>query len=316
MIYQPRLTLDLRVAIGTGLVRAGILAVSDFISGENKGWTYYLGAALGYTAAATGIPYAAATMFVVCEALDVALFHSPDGSDVDIYVDGILTATIDTFQETGTSWEQFGGIVLDGLRHQIDIVNSPSTNGAKTSSINWLGIGAIYADGGAQVVEDKTHMATWNLAFPISTLQSPNKPKSFLVQMDSGATLADVQDIASAIATPLDAVTGGLLGLPSITILLDLPGGLKSAALTGTNIRRGLLLPVKTTGQDSSFWIPAVSEVVAPIDGDVATTQTQVDALLDVLLAADIGATGLGLTTRYGETFTTREAAGTVTFRK
>ena len=314
MIYQPRLVLDLRVALASGIFRAVTLAISDFIAGDNQGWAYYLGAALGYTAAATGIPYATATMFVTCEALDAVFFHSPDGSDVDIYVDGLLTATIDTFEESGTSWEAFGGIILDGLRHRVDFVNSPSTNGDKTSTINWFGIGAITATGGAQIIERGTPMAVYTLSIPSTDAQS-TKPKSFTCYLPSGMTLANIQLLASAICTPLDAVLAGVLSRPEVLIQLDLPGSLKAAAVAGVNNRRGLLLSLLTSGQPTSIWTPGVRETVAPIDGDVDIAQAQVDALLDVLLAADIGGSGEGLVTRYGETMSSARSAS-VTFRK
>lgn len=314
MIYQPRLTLDLRAALAAGIVRAAVKAATDFIAGENQGWTYYLGAALGYTAAATGIPYASATMFVTCEALDVVFFHSPEGSDVDLYVDGILTATIDTFTESGEVWESFGGIVLDGLRHRIDIVNTPSTNGDKISSVNWLGIGAITATGGAELIEERSVNMPQNLSFPILSQQN-TKPKTALVHIDDGMTLADIQLLASALATPLDAMVGGVLQRPIVTIALDLPGGLKSTPVTGVNVRRGLNVGFSSVGLPDAVWFPAIKETVAPIDGDIALSQTELAALLAVMLDDDIGGSGAGLVTKAGDPLAAARYA-TVTFRK
>jgi len=288
MIYQPRLSFNLYAVLGEALVQVIELALVDFISQANKPWAYYLGAYAGYAVAATGIPGAAAELYVIGSAIDVALLHSQDGSDVKLYLDGVLAATVDTYTPDAVGTFQTATVVLSGLYQRLTIVNAPSTNGDKTSSVNWLAIGAgqVY-DGAVQ----RTDIVSQNtLVFRLTDAETPSKANSFPVGLPTGMTLAQIQTYANGLAPLLDAATDSVIANAHVEVSLDAAFGgatLKSTANSGALNERGGLLSGQTTGvRRESLWIPAVNRAAAPGDGVFDITVDPFDALITYLINA------------------------------
>lgn len=285
MIYEPRLAFDLRAALISGVIQAIVLAIGDFISQDNKPWAYYTGAALGYTAAATGIPNAAATMYVVGELVDITLFHSPDGSDVQLFLDGVLIATADTYVASGSNWTAVGMAMAAGVLHRIDIVNAPSTNGDKTSDINWLGIGAVEVTGDDARILRTAHMSYITINFRVADSEG-GRNATYPHRIASGATLAEIQDEVDAFAELLDNVTAGQIVGVDVEVPMDLPAGLKATPNALSVNERGGLISFSTTGpRADSVWIPAVLPSLAPGEGEFDVTAGAMDLFADKVIA-------------------------------
>lgn len=128
MLYEPSvndLGLFVRLAdsLGGGAVQAGVSFAVDFVSGQDKPWQFYGGVGVGAAAAvATGTPLAAATMYVVGEVLRVNVLKSPDGSEVDIFLDGVAHSTVTTYA-LDQIWETVAIMVDPGSIHRVDFVN-------------------------------------------------------------------------------------------------------------------------------------------------------------------------------------------------
>lgn len=285
MIYEPRLAFDLRAALVSGVIHAIVLAIGDFISQDNKPWAYYTGAALGYTAAATGIPNAAATMYVVGEFVDITLFHSPDGSDVQLFLDGVLIATADTYVASGSNWAAVGMAMAAGVLHRIDVVNSPSTNEDKTSTIEWLGIGAVEVTGdGAQILRT-AHMAYDTINFRVADSEG-GRTATYPHRVAAGLSREDLQTEVDAMAELLDNVTAGQIVSVDVEISLDLPAGLKATPNALSVNERGGLVSFTTTGpRGDSVWIPAVLPSLAPTEGEFDITTGAMDLFVDRVIA-------------------------------
>lgn len=286
LIYEPRLAFDLRIALAEGIIQALILAIGDFIAEDNKAWTYYTGAALGYTAAATGIPNAAATMYVVGESVDMVFFHSPDGSDVQVFLDGVLEATIDGYTpDVGGFWGGVALTIAEGVVHRIDVINSPSTNGDKTSEINWLGIGAVTVNGAGAQVRRPVGMSYDTINFKLMDAEG-GRPAYFPHRVASGLSETAMQTEIDTFAPLLDAVTGAVIESCTILRVGGLPAGLKTDPIAASLNERGGLFSGSTNGTRSgSVWVPAIRLTLAPNEGAINITQTAIDALLDHIVS-------------------------------
>lgn len=284
VIYQPRLAFDLRAALLSGVVQALELALLDFVSQDNKPWAYYVGAALGYSAAATGIPNATATMYVVGQTVDLALLHSEDGSDVQLFLNGVLYTTVDTYTAAGNSWGVASIALIGGLLNRIDIVNAPSTNGAKTSAINWLGLGAVTINGtGAE-------LRTRSMAYDVITFHAEDaeggRQASYPYRVAAGQTRAQLQTVVNTVAPLLDAVTAAKLASVDVLLALDIPAGVKANPNALSMNERGGLITFSTTGpRRDSIWIPAILPSIAPGEGEFALTNAAVAALVADIIA-------------------------------
>lgn len=288
MIYQPEPVFNIYAAIGEGIVLALVQAAGDFVSGSNKAWTYYLGVAFGGAAAATGIPGAAAILYVVGDSVDLLLFHSRDGSDVRLFLNGIEQAAVDTFldQEVG-EFTTHSIILVGGITNRIDIVNYASTNPSKTSPINWLAIGPVTVNGsGAYALPAREFMALQTVVFHIVDAETNSPMASCPINFESTVALADVQAAAVAIAPLLDAISGGIIDSADLTLPIDLSGAspaLKSTAETGVTNERGGLITFDTSGpRADSVRIPAIS--FSKMSGnEFLLTDTDVAALVTYL---------------------------------
>jgi len=311
MIYEPRLAVDLFAIIGQGVIHALVLALGDFIAQENKMWAYYVGAALGYTAAATGIVNAAATLYVIGTTLDVTLLHSEDGSDVKIFLNGVLYSSLDTYAAGGATWQTATIALVAAVWNRIDIVNGASTNGDKTSTINWLGIGSIFTDG---QIRRPQSMAYDTIAFRMLDVEGGRK-STFPVRIPSGDTLADIQTYVDFFAPLLDDTSGSQLTAVEVTMALNLPAGLKANPVAGTYNERGGLITFDTSGMRAdSVFIPGILATIASGEGEFSLADAAIAALIVALTTPEAGTAIRPRTTHDYQFVTARKGART--FRK
>lgn len=289
MLYQPRLTFSLYSALLDGFINAGAVLVADLIAEQNKEWQYYAGLAVGYTVAATGVPNATAAVYFTGEALNVTLFHSPEGGFVDVLLDGVLFATIDTYAASG-NWQAVGLGAAAGLfGSTLEFVNRADTSQGQSYG-SWFGIGAIEVNGQAEKV-NKT--MTSIISFQLQ--DEDGRSRSFPVYFDeTGLTLAQINAAATDMAEKLDAVTGAVITGISASLNVPVPGTAKSTAVAGVDLPDGMLLSynVPTEGYAESYFVPGWRETMsvnkAPLWSDAA-----VRAFLSLFdLGADDGAGG------------------------
>lgn len=298
MIYQPLPVLDLRVLIGLGIVDAVIAAIDDFVAQANKPWTYYLGVGIGGMIGATGLPDAVATAYVVCNSLDVYLFHSPQGGLVKFYVDGLLQATIDAY--AGTAGEVLHSITLaNDILHRIDIVNGPP-GPSNSSGFSWLGIGQLTANNG-YIAERGTLMTTDILSYGI--VDGDGDHKSVPIYIPHGLTLAQMQTFATAQAALLNAVIDGMIDSITATFTLTIPGGLNGTPANGVEAQKGALLDFVASGTPYKFGLYVPTWKPSLFTGDNANLNDSgpVDAFVGSMVA---GATPAFPSDKYGNDLT------------
>lgn len=289
MIYQPYLVFDLRLQLASALFKAGLLALEDFIAGDNKEWAYYAGAANGYMAVATGIPGAAATLYAIGSQVNGLINRSPDGGLAQIYLNGILASQVDTYIDTAIGdWASFAVSLLPGVLNRIDIINAVNPNPAKTSPVNWLALGPVEAGLLSEVFVRSNRMIT--LVFRIRDAEQNSTLASVPFYLPDGLTIAQVQTYADAVAPELDAVTEGQVAEATVTFALTLPGGLKASATARSVNERGGLITFDTAGpRASSFRIPAIDHALMPGDS-FALNDTDIAALVTRLTTATTAA--------------------------
>lgn len=82
--------------------------------------------------------------------------------------------------------------------------------------------------------------------------------KTLPVYIPSGDTLANITTFAQAVGAALDDASGCLLDAISVTANIALPGGIKSAAVAGSEVQKGALLSfdAANTNYKQSYYVP------------------------------------------------------------
>lgn len=313
MIYAPAEVYDLRLALASGLFAAASAAIEDFIAEDNKPWAYYLGVGIGGAASATGIPGAAATIYVIGSAVDALLFHSPDGSLVDVYLDGIFAEAVAAFAPT-PGFVTYTLAIATGVQHRIDFVNGAPAPG-NTSGISWMALDSVESVGGTIAPKGSSSMA--NVAFSISIIDADGHSKSVMFQAPLAAqTLVELTTAAQGLATDIDACVDGVLTSITVNVATALPGGIKSSAVANCDIEKGALLTFIASGTPYvwSAYLPTWKNTL--LSGDTVTN-TGVAATLITAITTGIGSGGglVAFSDRYGNDLTSYKA-GSERFRK
>lgn len=289
VIYQPAIdrVFSLRENLGYGIVGALYYAAADFIAGQNKPWSYYLGVGLGSMAVATGVPGAAATMYFVGDMVDLIFFKSPDGSDVRLFLNGVALASVDTFAAAAI-WELVQLTGLGGVGfNRLDIVNFGPSPNPDATGIPWLAIGPVTVYGANAQIQERG-MDT--IVFRIQDAEQNSPLASLPINVPSGFTVAQLQTYVDAVAPEVDALTEGQIVEAIVTIGLTLPTGLKNAPVSGAFNERGGLITFDTAGpRKDSVRIPAMSRTIMPGDS-FALTQAAVAAFITRLTTATTAA--------------------------
>lgn len=290
MIYDPFPVFNWQNALFDSFVKAGQGLAGDFLAQDNKPWTYYVGSVFGHAAAATGIPGAAAVLYVIGDSLDFYVLKTPEGSDVKIFLNGVQTTSLPTFAAT-EAWELIQGLVLDNNRvNEVVFVNDGPASG-NNSGISWMTLGPIEVING--IAQGAQNVAYNTITFRTQDTETDgNKTKSIPVNLPTGFTLAEYQAWANAAAPIFDAALDSKIVGIELNLNLTIPGGLKGAAANNVLNERGGLLSFSTTGpRNDSVWLPGIKRSLMPGD-TVNTASTEIQAVVTLLTtettAADI----------------------------
>lgn len=230
---------DLRNAFTAGIEAAAINTALDFVIQANKPWAYYAGVASGAGALACGIPGAQATLFVVGNTLDFYIFKSPEGSAIDLYLDGIAYTNFNTFAANEV-WEAVQVAFTDGVQHRVDFRNAGPGAG-NTSGIAWMALGGPFTISGSNpYVQQRSsnNMALVNIV-SFSVRDSDGDTNSIPIYVDTGLTVAEYQAMVTAFAPLLDTIVGSVLESASLTIDMNLPAGLKTDPVANIENQKG-----------------------------------------------------------------------------
>lgn len=249
IIYEPAPPiLDLRLAAGQGIFNAATLAIGDFIAGENKPWAYYAGAALGYSAVATSIPGATATVFVAATALEMTYLKDVEGGEFAVFVDGVQFAVVNSYAGA-SAWERLQINFANELLKRVDIVhNGPVAESGL--SYGWLAIGALEVDGTAPYIQQESGdpaMAVNLLS--VSVQDDDGDTNSIPIYLDDTFTLAQYTGFADAALPIIDAVVGSQIVGCSLTLQIPLVAGLDAAPAQYIENQKGALFSLRTTAR-------------------------------------------------------------------
>ena len=291
IIYQPQIVFSVREAVGGALKDAGLLAIADFIAGNNKPWAYYLGATFGGAALATGIPGAAGYVYMIGDSLDFWIFKSPDGSEVRWFLNGVQQTSLDTYAATGV-WELIQNVVLaPGQVNELSFVNYAASANPGATGIPWLALGdfEVFGDDAVAFAGGSPNMDT--LVYRLKDSETDTKLSSVAVSIPSGQTIATIQAYNAIAAKRLDLITDSQIMSGEVTLALTLPDynadpdgtQIKDAPIAGALNERGGLISFDTTGpRGESIWIPAMRKSIMPGD-EFSLSDTAVDSFIDML---------------------------------
>lgn len=287
----------LREILSGAAQQTGIAAAIDFIAEENKPWQYYAGIFSANVVAATAIPGGAATFYVVGSAFDMLVLKSPEGSDVDVFLDGVAVGTIETYAAS-QAWESLSDLVFGGtamafaplLLHRIDFINGAPGVGNETG-ISWFAFTNPEIDGNNAYALKNEALMYDTIVFRIADDEVDSPNASLPIYVPSGKTLAELQAYATAVAPEIDAVTDGKIVEATVTVSLTLPGGLKGEPTAGALNERGGLITFNTTGPHAdSVRIPAMNRTI--MDGNsFSLSDADVLAFITRLTTATTAAT-------------------------
>ncbi len=316
MLYEPRDIVNVRENISTGLIQALLAAFEDWLVGDSKPWTFYAGIGLGTAALATGIPGAAATIYVIGDSVDATFFHSPDGSDVRIFLNGIAHSSIDTYAVAAV-WESVNiNGLIGGAVNRLDFINYGPSADPAASGILWFGLGPITVNGANAYAQGAlSTVATFNISYSI--LDGDGDTSNFAVKVPRGAfTIAQIESYAQQLASLLDVVIGGKITGLAVTLEAALPGGLKAAAVGTSDVQEGALFTfTNASPYVDSVRVPAWLET-AFAGKEVNLEAVGVGAFVAALTAGlDIGGTQVQPSDRYENDYTAL-ARAVKSFRK
>lgn len=281
IIYDPSPGwVFLRNALEQGLIDAATLAGAQFLAEANKPWAYYGGVALGGTAAATGIPGAAWTVYAAAETLDILVFKSEEGSLIDVFIDGIATAQISTYLANEV-WENF---VLDlGNRKQarVDFVNAGIAPG-NTSGIAWMALGPFTTPDNQRVLFGDPTMPT-KINFRLDDSETDVSTDVVAIYVTDGLENATLQAVADAWVTLIEAVTGSEIVSIDFVGNLAVNGQTRTEPDAGSVNERGGNITFTTTGpRREGFRIPAILPAIMS-GNEFSTGNAQIAAIVTEL---------------------------------
>lgn len=281
IIYEPRQVLNVRNDAEAAFAQVLTLAGLDFIAGNNKRWSFYLGVYLGKMAAATGIPGASATLYVVGDTVDFLLFKNPDGSDARVFLNGIAHSDFTTYAAS-TAWEALQISLVPGQVNRLDIMNLGTSNPTHPDW-GWLAIADIVLEGLGAYAEERVEMAYDTINFRMKDSETDGTLATIPVRIPSGQSLATIQAYVDIMAPLLDAVSGAYIDSIDVTVGLTVPGGVAVAADAGILNERGGLISFETTGpRRDSFRIPAIKTSIMS-GSEFSLSDTDVAALITAL---------------------------------
>lgn len=266
--------------------KTALMAASDFLTGDNKPFAYYVGLATGTgVALATSLP-SSLKFYAAAEAVKLTILKSEQGGEVRIFVDGVQAGLIDTTAEE-LIWEEVV-VTLTGGRYQRSEIVLEVVGIA--SAAFWFALGGIEAEDGQ--LEGVDFMAYDVINFRLRDSETDAQAQSLPIYIPAGKTRAEINTYIAAIAPEIDALTGARIESVDVTLSFELPGGLKATPESGILNERGGLLTFDTSGpRADSVRIPAIKTALMPADsintGATAVTNF-VTRLTTETTAADI----------------------------
>lgn len=296
MLYipQPERVYRLRDSLTGGAAAAAWKAAEDFIAQDLKPWSYYAGVGVGGAAAATGIPGAAAVLYAVGSSIDLYVLKSPHGSNVKIFLDGVLVAE-PALYAADLVWDILN-IVLDNVEHMYQIVvQNVSPAPGNNTGIAWLALAGVRAYGQTANIWE-VGMAVTNTVSIIVRDAAGNRA-ALNAHFPASVTLADIQTWVTAAATRLDAVTDGVIERAFVEMALNLPGGLKSTPGSQRVYEGGLFtFDAANTDYSYSARVPAIQNALLS-GNNINTSNSDVSNLVGAYVS---GVSGVAPTDRYG----------------
>jgi hypothetical protein len=289
LIYEPQLFFNVQLAIGLAFFSAIERAVADYIIGEGKEWSYYLGYGFGGAALATGIQGAQATMYVIgAGTVKIFLEQAPGAAIAGVFLDGVQDANLNLDDELIDIVEHVLNIPDDGLQHTIMLYNFGTDPDSTNNPDNWLSILGIETTGVS--LEEAIEMTYNTIVFRLNDAEADTDEDSLPVRVPTGFTLAQYQTFADAIAAEIDATTESVISEINITLALTIPGGVKTDPDDGALNERGGLITFDTSGpRADSVRIPAIKRDIMP-GKTFSLSDTDIAALITRLTTATTAA--------------------------
>lgn len=281
MIYDPRLYYSFTDALGEAIPPLSINIIQDYLTGDGHPWVYYAGQLTGYLAAFSSIPGMALTIYAVGTAADILLFRSPDGSLVDLYLNGVLSATIDTYAPT-IGWAGVGALaLLPSIRNEIKLVNVGASQNPSATGVPIFGAGGLSVIGGS--AERNYNMI--KVSFKIRDIEVDGKRDALIIGLPDGQTLAQIETWCNAMSPLLEGVTGGVIDSVDVNIPLNVNTA-RTVPLAGHYNERGGLFTFETAGTaKEGVRVPAMSTTLMPAQ----TINTADQAVIDFVEAFTVG---------------------------
>lgn len=266
-----------------GIVRAGIEAAIGFVSQENKPWSYYAGVFAGAAAVATGIPLAAATIYVVGDTLDAQIFKSPDSSDLRVFLNGVQVADLETYAASAL-WEAIQINLAPDQVNRVDFVNN-GVGVQNAGNIAWLAISQLIVNGsGNEQILEAFNMPYDTLNFRFQDSESDASLASVPIYVpQNGLSLAEIQTYSDLIGPEIQAMSDAKCVSVTITLELTLFAGIPANPVAGSLNERGGLISFDTDGpRRDSVRIPAIKHSIMS-GNEFSVAGTEAAALIDTL---------------------------------
>ena len=282
MIYEPQVYFNVARALTSAFFAAVARLAADYVIGQNRDWSYYVGYGFGGAALATGIPDANAYLYVV-GAGTVSLFFesSPGAATARIFLDGVLSADLDLSDEVVDVIEHVLNIPNDALEHSIQVINL-GTHPDHPTPTDWLSILGLAATGDTQVYERRSTMPYDIVRFKMRDAEADTRLSSVPIYIPTGESVADIQTWVNAFVPELNALTDSAFAAITLELTLTVPGGARTDPVAGAYNERGGLITFDTSGpRKASFRIPSMNKTIMPgnsfsiLDTDVAALITR-----------------------------------------
>jgi len=288
ILYRPELIFNAKEAVAGSVVKAGALAVSDFVAGENQPWSYYLGAAFGHAAMSTGIIGAATTIYVIGDSLDFWLFKSPDGSELRYFLNGVQLSSLDTYAATSV-WELIQDIVLaPNTVNEFTIVNHAASVASGATGIGWMVLGemTVFGDNSFAYSGGSFSMANDVITLRTQDSESGADYGAIPIYIPHGFTTVQLEAWLALAAAEFDAALNVKIVSADLTMPMTLPGGLKASPVANSLNERGGLLSFLTSGDYAdSIRLPGILTSLMPGD-EIAITNTLITNIVTRMTTA------------------------------
>lgn len=211
-------------ALTDGLTAAIVAATQDtFQAGELRPWEYYAGVVAG-GALSTSYPGATLAFYAAAEAVDLLILKSPEGSSVDLFLDGVAVTTISTYSASMV-WDTVNVNLGDRLA-KVELRNNAPTAGNPNENNDWawMAVGGFSLIAGEIItepyLEDRVSFPEKApYAITLTIKDGKNKTSTMSLYYPYIATLdtvtAYVQAFINALAPCIDGVViGATVNLP------------------------------------------------------------------------------------------------------